>query len=52
MTNIVQEYDQTQLAMDEYFECLVECDETDQVQSCRQVWKVHLEVDENINIKR
>ena len=52
MTNIVQEYDHTQLAMDEYFECLVECDETDQVQSCRQVCKVHLEVDENINIKR
>ena len=52
MTNILQEYDETQLAMDQYFECLVECDETEQAQSCRQVCKVHLEVDDNINIKR
>ena len=52
MTNILQEYDETQLAMDQYFECLVECDETEQAQSCRQVCKVHLEVDDSIYIKR
>ena len=52
MTNILQEYDHTQQAIDEYFECLTECDETDQIQSCRQVCKVHLEVDDSINIKR
>ena len=52
MTDILQDYDETQQAMDEYFECLVECDETDHVESCRQVCKVHLEVDDDINIKR
>ena len=52
MTNILQDYDETQEAMDEYFECLTECDETDQVEACRQVGKVHLEVDDSINIKR
>ena len=52
MTNIFQEYDETQEAMDQYFECLVECDETEHEQSCRQVCKVHLEVDDSINIKR
>ena len=52
MTNILQEYDETQDAMDNYFECLVECEETDQIQSCKQVCKVHLEGDDNINIKR
>ncbi len=52
MTNILQEYDHTQQAMDQYFECLTECDETEHEQSCRQVCKVHLEVDDNINIKR
>ena len=52
MTDILEEYDETQLAMDQYFECLVECDETEQAQSCRQVCKVHLEDADNINIKR
>ena len=52
MTNIPQQYDGTQEVMDVYFECLVECEETDQVQSCKQVCKVHLEVDGYINKKR
>jgi len=52
MTNILQEYDHTEQAMEDYFECLTECDETEHEKSCRQVCRVHLEVDESINIKR